>query len=478
MNSRAAFVVFVSVGVLGLLAACGGGGAPGAEGAAATVSSSPSAAVPSNPDTSSPASPASAAAVAPSPGTTLATVQGGGRVNVVSNWQGQGFTVVDSGTDNSGDASTLQAYDAAGDALAEIPAGSFTGECGAADVVTPRGRLLLAEKIIHRDAQGIQSATDTLTLTAYDAATGSRVWTSTLIRDSTSGVSCTAYDGYLGSRNAADPTFTVTFDGHWGVFQPDDRYDLSHSIAIDLSTGRLYPRPGLYGALGDWVTVAKMSDTPSSPESLTLTTPGSWPTFGTLTLGDSGMLQKLPGPFDLALATPGAQFPTNNVADPTAAAITPDGRTLIGVEGNSDQGANVATVAYALPAMKKLWSVPTAQYDSPSMEGINDSVVVLASGEDGGSTTLLTALSTQTAAKVWQQHIQTTASVCAMTSTQLVVLANGQLASLSAADGHQITYHTDQSQDVSGQPDCPAVLAGGVSGLGLQGSAVVQLATP
>ncbi len=419
-------------------------------------------------------------ATAPAPGTTLASVQGEGRVNVISNLQGRGFTVVDSLLDGDQDESYLQAYDAAGNALAKLPPGSLTGECGAADVINSKGRLLIAEKVIHHDAQGIQPASDTLTMTAYDAATGAQVWTATLDNRDENGIDCTAYDGDLGDQANGDTTFTSTVNGQWGVYQPDDTYDLSHSVAIDLTTGKTYPRPGLYGALGNYVAVAKMSNFLHSPVRLTLMTPGSWVAHGTLTLGDSGMFEEIPGPYNPTLVTSGAQFPTNDVTDPTSAVITPDASTLIGVRGNYDQGEPTTTVAYSLPSMRKLWSIPTPKYYTDSVASISNSVVVLArQRNDGDGVTRLMALSTQSGAKVWQQNIKVSVSVCALTSSQLVLLVNDQLAFLNASTGVQTSYQADSTQDGSGDDTCPDVLAGGVSGVGVNSdNTVIQLATP
>lgn len=436
--------------------------------------STPTASTPPTEPVSTPAS-----TTVPSPGTTLTTVQGDGRVNVISNAQGQGFTVVDSITDGDDDESFLQTYDAAGNPLAMIPPGSLTGECGAADVINGEGRIILAEKIDHQDAQGLQQASDTLTLAAYDATSGKQMWTTTLVSNTTNGISCSAYDGYLGSQAASSAsTFNTTLDGHWGVYQPDDRNDLSDSVAIDLTTGKTYPKPGLYGTVGNWVTVAKLSTYDDSPESLTLTTPGSWPTLGTLTLGDGGMLYELQGS-DTTLVAPGAQFPTNDVDSPTAAAITPDGTTLIGVTGDYNQGGPTATVAYSLPSMTKLWSIATPQYSTDSVGGINNSMVVLTRTQNGGDdTTHLMAVNIHSGAKFWQQDVKTGASVCALTTTQLVVLANGQLAFLDTSDGHQTSYEADNTQDSSGDPSCPGLLSGGVSGVENDNGTIAQLATP
>lgn len=448
---------------------CEGGGQTSAANSSPDDSQA-SSVTPSNSAVSTPGSTASA----PAPGTTLASVQGDGRINVISNPQGQGFTVVDSLSSGDQDESFLQAYDAAGNPLAKVPEGSITGECGAADVINARGRLLIAEKLNHQDAQGIQPASDTLTLTAYDATSGNQIWTTTLDSSDQNGIDCGAYDGYLGSQASGAPTFTATFDGRWGVYQPDDRYDLSHSIAIDLTTGKTYPKPNLYGALGNWVTIANKATEDDYPVSLTLTTPDRWSALGTLTLGN-GMLEKLPGPDDLELATSGAQFPTDNVYNPTAAAITPDGKTLIGYQER-------ATVAYSLPTMKKLWSTGAAG----SVDGINDTIAVLTQDNGDGGTSLI-ALNTQSGAKVWQQNIKSKASVCALTTTQMVILVNGQLAFLNTNDGHQTSYQAANTQDNSGQPICPGLLAGGVSGLSLNNYdntgannnyTVTQLATP
>lgn len=123
------------------------------------------------------------------------------------------------------------------------------------------------------------------------------------------------------------------------MYQPDDAHDLSHSIAIDLTNGKTYPRPGLYGALGNYVAAATMSSMDDSLAKLTLTTPGSWAPLGTLTLGDNGMIYAIPPSTNPSLVLPGAQFPTNDLSSPISAAITPDGSVLIGLRGNYAQDA-------------------------------------------------------------------------------------------------------------------------------------------
>jgi outer membrane protein assembly factor BamB len=468
---------FGVVGAVVLIAACGGSGSPPhvADKPAAGVSKPPSAA----PSPSTSAAPGNSPAA---PGTVLATVQGQGRVNVISNLEGQGFTLVDSilGT-NDADQSYLQPYSASGQALTEIPPGSISGECGAADIINSKGRLLLAEQIITHPAQGIRSASYSLTLTAYSVTTGQKLWTAALERNVQDEPSCTAYDGYLGSQNGADATFTMTANGQWGVWQPDDAHDLSGSIAVDLTTGKLYPKPDLYGALGNYVTFATMSSEFDSLTALTMTTPGAWPHLGTLTLDNTGDLYQIPGPYQLQLATSGAQFPNNDVTNPTAAAVTPAGNTLIGLQGNYDQGGPDATVAYALPSMKKLWSIPMPSGYFDTIEGISNSEVLLGRTQiNGDNTMVLMALDPRTGRRIWQQSIGGGGQVCLLTTTQVVVLANSQLAFLDASTGQQASYESDTAIDDSGNDECPSVLAGGVSGLIYDGQsgAVTQLATP
>ena len=146
---------------------CGSSGSTMSSSAASTPGATPS---------SVPTSAPSPSRVAPSAGASLASVSGPGRVNVIANVQGQGFDVVDSVLDdNYDDASTLRAYAADGTPLAELAAGSFTGECGTADVINNQGRLLITEQIKTIPAQGINPATHSLMLIAWNATSGDKV---------------------------------------------------------------------------------------------------------------------------------------------------------------------------------------------------------------------------------------------------------------------------------------------------------------
>ena len=249
-----------------------------------------------------PTSAPSPSRVVPSAGANLASVSGPGRVNVIANVQGRGFNVVDSVLgDNYDDESTLRAYAADGTPLAELPAGSFTGECGTADVINSQGRLLITEQIKTVQAQGINPATHSLVLTAWNATSGNKVWTATPISSSTDTMSCGAFDGNL-------QNFSATLDGKLGVLQwPQPKSDVDD--VIDLTSGKLYPRANLQGTLGNYV-VTGVYHTPygDDPNHATLTLPGSWRKLGTFTIGSGGA-------DEVPLDEPGIFAPTGQLAN-------------------------------------------------------------------------------------------------------------------------------------------------------------------
>ena len=68
-----------------------------------------------------------------------------------------------------------------------------------------------------------------------------------------------------------------------------------------------------------------------------------------------------------------------------------------------------------------------------------------------------------------------------LTSTQILVQANNQLATLSAGSGKQLSFATDPYQDSEGDYTCPPVVESGISGVGRGNSdsdTVLQLLTP
>jgi len=397
-------------------------------------------------------------------------VSGPGRVNVIANVQGRGFDVVDSVLgDNYEDESTLRVYDADGTSLMELPAGSFTGECGAADVINSRGRLLITEQIKTVPAQGINPATHSLVLTAWNATSGDKVWTVTPISSSTDTMSCGAFDGNL-------QDFSATLDGKWGVLQwPQSKSDLED--AIDLTSGKLYPRSDLLGTLGNYV-VTGTYHTPvgGDPNIATLTLPGSWRKLGTFKTG-------LAEPGDVPLDEPAIFAPTGELANrgystPPVMETSPEGTELIGIVGSPSDEIPPTVSAYALPSARLLWSVRTPQYDTDTMEAVNASVVVIGrQTNNGDGTTTLIALDVRTGATVWTTNVGDGA-LCDLTSSQVLVSTNNQLATLNALTGKQLSYENDPYQDDLGEDSCPSTVDNGITGLGYANSQVTQILDP
>jgi PQQ-like domain len=407
--------------------------------------------------------------VAPSAGASLASVSGEGRVNVIANLQGQGFDVVDSLLDGNNDESTVQAYGPGGTSLAKLPPGSLTGECGAADVVNSQGRLLITEQITTVPAAGINPATNSLVLTAWNATSGNKVWTATPISSTTDDLSCTAFDGNL-------QNFSVTFDGKWGVLE----WSLTNSNvsdAVDLTNGKLYPRANLQGTLGNYVVMGTdHTYFTGEPNIATMTVPGAWPKLGRFKLGtdDPGDVPLDPGEF-----VPTGQLANENYSNPPVMEATPDGTELIGIVGNASYGIASMVTAYALPSGQLLWSLKTPRYDTDTLEGVNGSVAIIGrvQNNNGDDSTTLMALDVKTGQVAWKTNIGG-GTLCDLTSSQILVSANAQLATLSAATGQQLSYKNNPYQDPTGSQDCPVTVGDGITGVGYTGNQVTQLLDP
>lgn len=487
----------MAVLTIAVLAGCGGSapsptaaGAPTALPGSGAAAGSPPAAVPGSPGPggspgdgsgSPPAAAPGAPGTAPAAGTTLATIDQIGQTDVISNQQGNGFTAVHSVLDSTyTDKSTLQTYDAGGNLLTTLPAGSFTGDCGAADVVTKAGRLIITMLVTTKPAQGITPPSYSLTMTAWNAATGAPAWTASIEKNQANQISCPP--GGTGELN----DFISTLDGQWGVLElPESGVTVIDYDAIDLTTGKLYRNDNLEGVLGNDVVTGSGNTGDNSPTRLTVTTPGSWPRLGTAAgsgaTGTAGL--QLSGD----LSTEG-QFAPNNFAvtgytgdmggegDGLAVAATPDGSYLIAVY--SDENGNSAERGYSLPSLHQVWSDSDPKYATDLIAGVNDSTVLVSrQGNDGADNELL-ALNPRTGQTQWKQDIGS-GSVCDLTSTQVLVEDNDQLATLSAPSGKQLSYESDPYTDDSGGSTCPSVVETGLSGVGMNNNnQVVQLLTP
>lgn len=424
------------------------------------------------------------AAVAPSPGSALATVDNIGATTVISNRAGDGFTVVHDllGT-NYTEQSTLETYDAAGNHLASLHAGQFTGDCGAADVINSAGRLVITLLITITPAQGIAPTSYSLTMTAWNAVTGASVWTAAVVKNTTKQVSCPP----SGDGIAADMWhFISTLNGHWGVFElpPVANGNISYD-AIDLTTGKLYSNPDLEGVLGNDVVTGSGNTGNNTPTTLTVTTPGSWAPLGTVAGQGAHDVDGLQLSGDINSDdefTPqnyAVTGYTGNYGTPGSgigAVATPDSDYLVAVY--SDANGNSWYGGYSLPSLHKLWSIPIPPAENEQIVGISDTELLITRGTSTGDTYLL-AFDPKTGQQLWKVDIGNGGSVCDLTSKRVLVAANSQLATLSAATGKQLSYEPDPYTDASGDDTCPTVIETGLGGLGTgANNQVVQFLTP
>jgi outer membrane protein assembly factor BamB len=449
-----------------------------------SVAGSPTAAV-GSPAASKPTDPA----VTPSPGTTLAapgTADGG--ILVISNSKGDGFAVINDLTGKGpggADESTIATYDAAGNQLSMLPTGSFTGDCGAADVVNTVGRLIITMLITTKPAQGITPASYSLTMTARDAATGAPIWATTLARQQTQQITCTADSPGGGSAADGDLyNFTATLNGRWGVIQPPDQ-QVSFN-AIDLTTGKVYSRPDLEGVIGNYLVTGSGSPSGENlPAHLTVTIPGGWPTLATATgTNGSGGNPQFDGDLPTSLTDPypppqnyaltGYTEADNSSAMTIGAVATPEGNIV--VAGLSDGYVPSAYRGYALPALRQAWSYDVPAGWAVGIAGISANTMLLT--ESNGGDTYLLALDPNTGRQKWKTDIGQ-GNVCDLTSTQVLVTDNNQLAILAASSGEQLSYEPNPYGSLTDGNICPSIVETGLSGVGLdRDNNVVQLLRP
>lgn len=419
---------------------------PGSEQASGSASADES-------STSAPASPTATAeeTTAPAPGTTLlSALPTDGRVNVITN--GSGFTVVQSLTDGTTDRSQVTAYDAAGNRMATVR--GLTGECGAADVTPDGRRLLVTALVTEAPAQGINPATYGMSLTGWDALTGARVWEAEIIASTTDQLHCTAFDGrLLGNHISGDP-IAVTSDSAWGVVQVASGNTTVSSI-LDLATGQLRPEPDALGTLGAFV-VTGTNDTVYSgePNRAELVVPPAPQPLGSFEFGvDDGTV---------AISFP--EGAARGVAWQARAVVSDDGEVLV-----SHQDSGNASVeewrALALPTMSPLWTRQvTTGLETLLAEG-GGALVIGLSDANGDSTI---GLDTATGELRWTLP---EVEVCGITSTQMLVSANNQLAVIDLDSGEQLSYEADSGGG------CPVVLPGGIR-VDTSGGTVTQVLTP
>lgn len=355
---------------------------------------------------------------APEPGTELAAVTGSGAFSVVTNVPGEGFSIVRNLVDinSDEDQSTVTTYDASGAELAQIPAGSFVGDCQAADIVRADDtRIILTIASSTAPAEGIEPESSTSALDAWDATSGEKLWSADLgdeawdcdpVNDSG--------DGIIG--------FAATPNGRWGIVGGGN----GETLIIDLATGDLHESERELHVTGNVLTVrAEYS-------------PLNSPAFDPETVEKVGTFRgfKFYGEPNMA---PTGLLDTASVGSSPPAGSSQDGSIVFGLDEH--------VVAYSVPDMRVAWK-GRGDFE-PYLHGEAGGVLLTTSQEDDAK---LEALDVETGERMWSVPA---GDVCGFTNSQLLLAINGQLATIDMNSGEQLSY-SDEGDE------CPDLRAGGI----------------
>jgi PQQ-like domain len=437
----AAICVMVSL----TLVACGSSGSPPASTKISTSATTTPATTGTPTTTAAPTTTAvQAATTAPRPsnsspavGAALASVNDQGAVSVVSDVGGTGFSIVDDVVSSGRDESSVIAYSASGQQLAQIPSADLTGDCGAADLTVPGvGRFILTELITTQPAQGINPATTAVALKAWNAQTGAAVWSATISPPAANNdVSCGQYANQDATAVTTLETFVSTPDVRWGL----DLYG-GRPYVVDLATGALRADQSAVSTLGNYIVdqtsnqgASYLSD-PATGRRLAAAPPNI-PFYNELELAPMGVVQ------------------TDSDGTSPPAALSTDGTRLFALpngDGTATPGGQL--VAYSLPGGQPLWRTPASV--SIYLVGDAGRLLVVNESDRSGGNPQLVALSERTGAVQW--HLPTTGAVCGLSAHQMLLSVNNQLATIDMSSGKQIFFDASTG-------NCPTVLGGGIA---------------
>lgn len=405
----------------------------------------------------------------PADGTELASYGEGGAVTSIADAGGSGFSIIDDLVNLHGsegtDSSSVAVFGATGERLTTLPSEDLTGDCGAADVTVPgAGRLIITELITTHPAEGIKPATSEIALKAWNAVNGAPAWSATIAPTAPGGPpSCSEYIHEDATAVTTLEQFVPTPDAIWGLSTTGAR-----PFVIDLRTGRLRADPRAIGILGNFIVDRKSNESPeyltdpqsgrqvgSEPGRRGGREPTSIPYYGELSLAPQGVVQ------------------TDSDGTSPPAVLSSDGNVVIGLlaySGTSEPGTELA--AYSLPDGTELWHAP--RINSVYLYGDAGGRVLVS--EQKGEDTNLVALDDHTGKVDWQ--LPASGTVCGLTVHQMLLSVNGQLATIDASTGKQISYSgkgaAEEGSEGAGE-SCPSV---SVSGLGIGGSSVEQVLQP
>lgn len=373
----------------------------------------------------------------PAVGTVLQQFSGSGSVIA----GGSGFSYLEASSSGMGanavDQSTITTYAVDGSPLAHIGGGTFTGTCGAADVVTNGRRTILTELLTTQPAQGINPAQYSADIDAWDAATGEHLWKSTVVSPQT---------GQLGCQNEGGPlkSVSVTGNGAWALYA-EETGNLDVRAILDLSTGKFRTDGRSVGILGDYIVDGDPTGNSSSDEVID---PAIGRVLGSFPTDTSS--GGIPVPHSPPLAA-GRVYSADTGSGPEEIRISADGKTLFARQTSNDNGdQGYAIAAHSLPDMNTLWKIP-APNDNYQILGADAGLLLVEEQPDNGTANLV-ALAEKTGKEAWRLPA---GQVCGTTSSQLLISVNQQLATIDLASGQQVSYTNESS--------CPTLLAGGIT---------------
>jgi len=354
----------------------------------------------------------------PAAGTKLTSQAVFGIATVLSG--GDGFSILDSRPDfgSDKDDSTITTFDRAGNQLATIRGQFLDGPCGAYETADGKGiRRIITVSNTTVDAEGIKAGRTWSTFSAWDSVSGDKLW-STRLND--------GWGDCATSTSGVIEDLSTTLDAKWAAISPVGGY----SLLLDLETGepryedRKMIAIGNYflESQGDYLDDAQIIRDPS-------------------TLKELGRVDRIYDPFEINDVSPGA------AGSSTSAVISPDGSLLFGNQVAKNGGSR--TTAFKIPSGTVAWQKP-ASYDSGQFGASNRVLVHLTGVESAG----IGGSSVGTGEPIWKLP---SATVCAMTSSQLLLLTqSNQQSIVDLMTGKQVSYSETSFSN------CPEVIAGGI----------------
>jgi hypothetical protein len=273
-----------------------------------------------------------------------------------------------------------------------------------------------------------------LYLTAFDFATGNVTWTARLGSVSPTDDTCGS-----GAEDGSIVGFSATPDGSWGLVTGAKQPEV-----VNLASGALRTDSQAISTLGNYVV-----DQRRNSPTFTLTEPATGKYVGSFnTDGTKGGIEFYSGD---AIAPTGL-FLSDSAGSTAPAGLTADGKTLIAIPGSEPDATMTSIEAYPLPSDHPLWR-RKEPFGNFAILGDGGGVLVISETAKSGGAHLY-GLDDSSGATRWKLP---DAQLCAVTSTEMLLLVNGELAVINIQNGNQLSYSSSSNGDY-----CPNVLPGGL----------------